>query len=35
MDNEISHLLLLAIFGVLAILIADWAMQPEDRDYDD
>jgi hypothetical protein len=35
MDNEISQLLLLAIFCVLAIVAADWAMRPKDRDDDD
>ena len=35
MDNEISQLLLLAIFCVLAIVLADWAMRPENRDDDD
>jgi len=35
MDNEISQLLLLAIFSVLAIVIADWALRPKDRDDDD
>jgi hypothetical protein len=35
MDNEISQLLLLAIFCVVAILITDWAMRPKDRDHDD
>ncbi len=35
MDNEISQLLLLAIFCVLAIVIADWAMRPNNRNDDD
>jgi len=35
MDNEISQLLLLAILSVVAILIADWAMRPKNRDHDD
>jgi hypothetical protein len=35
MDNEISQLLLLAIFCVVAIVAADWAMRPKDRDDDD
>lgn len=35
MDNEISRLLLLAIFSVVAIVIADWAMRPRDRGDDD
>ncbi len=35
MDNEISQLLLLGIFCVVAIVIADWAMRPKDRDHDD
>lgn len=35
MDNEISQLLLLAIFCVAAILIADWATRPRDRGHDD
>jgi hypothetical protein len=35
MDNEISELLLLAIFCVLAIVVADWAMRPKDRNDDD
>jgi hypothetical protein len=35
MDNEISQLLLLAIFCITAIVIADWAMRPKDRKDDD
>jgi hypothetical protein len=35
MNDEISCLLLLAIFCVLAILTADWAMRPKHRDDDD
>ena len=35
MNNEISQLLLLAIFCVLAIVVADWAMRPKNRDDDD
>ncbi len=35
MDNGISKLLLLAIFCVVAILVADWAMRPRDRDDGD
>ena len=35
MDNEISQLLLLAILCVLAIVVADWAMRPKDRNDDD
>jgi hypothetical protein len=35
MQSEISQLLLLAIFCVVAIVVADWAMQPKDRDDDD
>jgi hypothetical protein len=35
MQNEISGLLLLAIFCVVAIVVADWAMRPKDRDDDD
>jgi hypothetical protein len=35
MENEISELLLLAMFCVVALLIADWAMRPSDRDDDD
>jgi len=35
MGNEISQLLMLAILGVVAILIADWAMRPKDRAPDD
>jgi hypothetical protein len=35
MEKEISQLLLLAIFCVVAIVIADWAMRPRDRDHDD
>jgi len=35
MDNEISQLLLLAIFCVLAIVVADWAIRPKDRNDDD
>jgi hypothetical protein len=35
MENEISQLLLLAIFCVVAIVIADWATRPKDRDDDD
>jgi hypothetical protein len=35
MESEISRLLLLAIFCVVAIVLADWAMRPKDRDDDD
>jgi hypothetical protein len=35
MDNELSELLLLAIFFLMAILLADWAMRPKDRGDDD
>ena len=35
MGNEINQLLMLAILGVVAILIADWAMRPKDRDDHD
>jgi hypothetical protein len=35
MNNEISQLLLLAIFCIAAIVIADWAIRPKDRDDDD
>jgi hypothetical protein len=35
MDNEMSQLLLLAIFCIAAIVIADWAMRPKDRNDDD
>jgi len=35
MNNEISQLLLLAIFCVVAIVLADWAMRPKNRDDDD
>jgi hypothetical protein len=35
MEGEISQLLLLAIFCVVAIVVADWAMRPSDRDDDD
>jgi hypothetical protein len=35
MENEISQLFLLAIFCVVAIVIADWAMRPRNRDDDD
>jgi hypothetical protein len=35
MENEISQLLLLAIFCLVAIVIADRAMRPRDRDDDD
>jgi len=35
MQNEISQLLLLAIFCITAIVIADWAMRPRDRNDDD
>jgi hypothetical protein len=35
MQNEISQLLLLAVFCVVAIVLADWAMRPRDRDRDD
>jgi hypothetical protein len=35
MGNEINQLLMLAILGVVAILIADWAMRPKDRKDDD
>jgi hypothetical protein len=34
MSDEISCLLLLAMFCVVAILMADWAMRPRDRDDD-
>ena len=35
MGNEISQLLMLAIFSALTILVADWAMRPKDRAPDD
>jgi hypothetical protein len=35
MESEISQLLLLAIFCVVAIVIADWSMRPRNRDDDD
>jgi hypothetical protein len=35
MDDEISRLLLLAIFCVAAIVIADWALRPKHRNDDD
>ena len=35
MNNEISQLLLLGIFCVVAIVVADWAMRRKDRDDDD
>ena len=35
MDNEISQLLLIAIFFVMAILLADWATRPKDHSDDD
>ena len=35
MENEVSQLLLLAIFCVVATVIADWAMRPRDCDDDD
>lgn len=35
MDNEISQSLLFAILCVVAIVVADWAMRPKDRDHDD
>jgi hypothetical protein len=35
MQNDISQLLLLAIFCVVAIVVADWVMRPKDRDDDD
>ena len=35
MDNEISELLLIAIFFVMAILLADWATRPKDPSDDD
>ena len=35
MENEISQSLLLAIFCLVAVVIADWAIQPRDRDDDD
>jgi hypothetical protein len=34
-ENQISRLLLLAIFHVVAVLIADWAMWPKNRDDDE
>jgi len=34
MDNEISQLLLIAIFFLMAILLADWATRPKDSDDD-
>jgi hypothetical protein len=35
MNNEISELLLLAIFCITAIVAADWAMHTKNRDDDD
>jgi hypothetical protein len=35
MESEISQLLLLAIFCVVAIVVADWAIRPRDRNDDD
>jgi len=35
MQDEISQLLLLAIFCITAIVLADWAMRPKDRNDDD
>jgi hypothetical protein len=35
MDNEINQLLLLVIFCIAAIVLADWTMRPRDRDDDD
>lgn len=35
MESEIGQLLLVAIFCVVAIVLADWAMRPKDRDDDD
>jgi hypothetical protein len=35
MESEISQLLLLAIFCVVAIVVADWAMRPRDRNDED
>ncbi len=35
MHDEISVLLLLAIFCIAAIVIADWTLRPKDRDDDD
>ena len=35
MSDEISSLLLLAMFCIVAILMADWAMRSRDRDDDD
>ena len=35
MQDEISQLLLLAILCVVAIVVADWAMRPKNRNDDD
>jgi hypothetical protein len=35
MTDEISRLLLLAIFCITAIVVADWTMRPRDRDDED
>jgi hypothetical protein len=35
MNNEITQLLLLAIFFIAAIVVADWAIRPKDPDDDD
>jgi hypothetical protein len=35
MDDEITRLLLLAIFYVAVLVLADWAMRPNDRGDDD
>jgi hypothetical protein len=35
MNTAISQILLFAIFCVVIIVIADWAMRPNDRDDDD
>jgi len=35
MNNVFSQILLFAIFFVAIIVIADWAMRPNDRDDDD
>jgi hypothetical protein len=35
MKDEISCLLLLAILFLVAILMADWATRPKDRDHGD
>ena len=35
MNDDINLLLLLAIFCIAAILVADWTVRPRDRDDDD